>query len=79
LGDAVQVVRSAAGPQDVVVAVLDVNGWLYYSRYYDGKALDARGIDRVPLDRTLLVNTFLSPQIDAFVSPASRSRSRAGL
>jgi hypothetical protein len=65
--DAVAVVRSVAGPDDVVVAVLDHNGWAYYSLYYDDAGLDAAAVARVPADHTLQVDDFLSPEIKPFV------------
>jgi hypothetical protein len=66
--DAVRVTRTAVGPQDVAVAVLDSNGWRYYSDHHDDKMLNGKGIGRVPTERTLLVDSFHSPEIEAFVA-----------
>jgi hypothetical protein len=65
--------RRAAGPDDVVVAVLNRKGWSYYANAYDDAVLDAEGVPRVGDDRTLYVDDFTSPEITRFVDAHPRA------
>jgi hypothetical protein len=72
--DVVREARRAAGPEDVVIAVLNRKGWSYYANAYDDPVLEAEGVSRVPDERTLYIDDFTSPEITRFVDAHSQAR-----